>query len=73
MNGIQMTCATQGGPLKFEGIWGNWDSNWRTCAGGFTGASIKLEPRQVICIRIKIRFKMEKTMHCCIQNFLYFK
>lgn len=48
MNGIHMTCASKGGPLVFEGIWGDWDKNLRTCAGGFTGAAIKLEPKQVM-------------------------
>ena len=51
MNGIDLTCSVEGGPIIFEGFWGDWDPTMRKCIGGFSGASIKLESQQVTTSR----------------------
>ena len=49
MNGFQFKCAGVGGGT-FTGPFGIWENWIRTCAGGFTGAMVKLEGKQVCCV-----------------------
>ena len=46
MNGISFTCAS-GPSFNFDGNWGFWEGWSHTCSGGFTGAMVKVEGKQV--------------------------
>ena len=48
MNGISMRCNVAGS-IRYEGFWGNWESGTRSCNGGFTGVTTKLESKQASC------------------------